>query len=67
MSSDVLGTLAVLRRRVERAHGRLAVFGLDPTLREMTRICGLEPVLEIYPTEGEALRARRPVSDEGAD
>src|SRR5271165_651728 len=38
ISADVLGTLAVLYRRIRREHGRLALCGLDPILRDMLRI-----------------------------
>jgi anti-anti-sigma factor len=55
MSSDVLATLAGLHRRVERARGRLGLFGLDPVLRDMVRICRLERVFQIYADEREAL------------
>ena len=55
MSSDVLGTLAMLHRQLDRSHGRLALCGLDPVLREMMRICCLEQVFDIYANESEAL------------
>jgi anti-anti-sigma factor len=57
MSSDVLGVLAGLYRRVERAQGRLGLYGLDVVLREMVRICRLERVFDIYADEAEALGA----------
>jgi len=55
MSSDVLATLAGLHQRVERAQGRLGLFGLGPVLRDMVRICRLERLFDIYADEGEAL------------
>jgi anti-anti-sigma factor len=55
MSSDVLATLARLHLRVERMQGRLGLFGLDPVLRDMLRICRLERVFDIYTDEREAL------------
>ena len=54
-SSDMLAILAGLHRRVERAQGRLGLFGLDPVLRDMLRICRLERVFDIYADEREAL------------
>jgi anti-sigma B factor antagonist len=64
MSSDVLGTLATLHRQVDRSHGRLALFGLDPMLREMMRICCLEQVFDIYSSESEALGTSKILSDD---
>jgi len=55
MSSDVLGTLAMLHRRVERQRGRIGLIGLEPLLREMVRICSLEPIFDIYANESEAV------------
>jgi anti-anti-sigma factor len=55
MSSDMLATLTGLHQRVERAQGRLGLFGLDPVLRDMLRICRLERVFDIYADEREAL------------
>jgi anti-anti-sigma factor len=55
LSSDVLATLAGLHLRVERAQGRLGLCGLDPVLRDMVRICGLERVFDIYADEREVL------------
>ena len=57
MSSDVLGILARLHQRVERAQGRLGLCGLDPVIRDMVRICRLEQVFDIYSDEKEALSA----------
>jgi len=56
MSSDVLGTLATLHRRVKRQQGRIGLIGLEPLLREMVRICSLEPMFDIYTSESEAVR-----------
>jgi anti-anti-sigma factor len=62
ISSDVLGVLAMVRRQIDRARGTLGLCGLDPTLRQMMRICHLEELFDIYADESEALdtmRARR--------
>ncbi len=56
MSSDVLGTLAALHRRVAHERGRIGLIGLEPLLREMVRICALEPMFDIYANESEAVR-----------
>ena len=58
MSGGMLATLVGLHRRVEGAQGRLGLFGLDPALRDMVRICRLERVFEIYPDEWDALSGR---------
>lgn len=58
MSSDVLGVLAGLHRRLERVQGRLGLYGCGAELREMVRICRLEQVFDLYADEGEALGAR---------
>ena len=55
MSAGMLATLVGLQQRVERAQGRLGLFGLDPVLRDMVRICRLERVFEIFADEREAL------------
>jgi anti-sigma B factor antagonist len=47
MSSDVLGILAALYRRLEESRGRLALCGLDPAFREMLRICRLDRFFDI--------------------
>jgi anti-sigma B factor antagonist len=63
MSGGMLATLVGLHRRVERAQGRLGLFGLDPVLRDMVRICRLERVLEIYCDEQDALSVRLAADD----
>jgi anti-anti-sigma factor len=54
MSSDVLGMLAALHRRLEKSRCRLAISGLDPVLRDMLRICRLERFFVLHPDEAEA-------------
>jgi anti-sigma B factor antagonist len=53
MSSDLLGMLASLQRRLEKANGRLGLCGLDPALRDMIRICRLDRFFEILPDAAE--------------
>jgi anti-anti-sigma factor len=55
MAAAVLGTLARLHQRLERGRGRLALCGLNPTLRKMLQICRLDQALKIYADLGEAL------------
>src|SRR3954452_24086889 len=54
MSSDVLGMLAALHRRLENSASRLAISGLNPVLRDMLRICRLEHVFDLHADEAEA-------------
>jgi anti-sigma B factor antagonist len=63
MSGGMLATLVGLHRRVERVQGRLGLFGLDPLLRDMVRICRLERVFDIYADEREALSGRLAADD----
>ena len=55
LSSEVLGILAGLQRKVEQARGRIQLCGLDPLLREMVRITHLDRVFDICDDEAEAL------------
>ncbi len=57
MSSDVLGMLAALHRRLEGSGRRLAISGLNPVLRDMLRICSLDRVLDLDADEAEASAA----------
>ncbi len=57
ISCGVLGMLAALHARLERAQARLGLCGLDPLMRRMIRICHLEPVFDIYTDQEEALGA----------
>jgi anti-anti-sigma factor len=54
MSSDVLGMLAALHRRLEKSRRRLTISGLDPVLSDMLRICRLERVFDLHADESEA-------------
>jgi anti-anti-sigma factor len=55
VSAGVLGILASLHRRLEHAQTRLGLCGLDPVMRQMIRICHLEPVFDIYTDSTAAL------------
>src|SRR3954454_4531773 len=54
MSSDVLGMLATLHRKLEKSRRRLAISGLGPILRDMLRISRLDRVFDIHADEAEA-------------
>jgi anti-sigma B factor antagonist len=55
LSSEVLGILAGLQRKVDPARGSLVLCGLDPLLRDMMRIAHLDRVFDICGDEAEAL------------
>jgi anti-anti-sigma factor len=57
MSSDVLGVLAALHRRLEKSRGRLGLTGVDPVLCDMLRICRLDRVFDIHGSEPEPPRS----------
>jgi anti-anti-sigma factor len=63
MSSDVLGILGGLQQRAERAQGRVGLCGLDPTLRKMIQICGMDRFFDFYADESEALRIGMALED----
>jgi anti-sigma B factor antagonist len=54
-SSDLLGILAGLQKRVGPAGGHIRLCGLDPLLREMVRMAHLDRVLDVCADEAEAL------------
>jgi anti-anti-sigma factor len=55
LSSDVLGILAAVHKKIEPARGRIQLCGLDPLLRDMLRITHLDRVLDVCTDEAEAL------------
>jgi anti-sigma B factor antagonist len=59
-SSSVLGSLALLQRRVGEAGGLLKLCGLDPVLRDSLRVCRLDREFVIYDGEDDALAAETP-------
>jgi anti-anti-sigma factor len=55
ISSEVLGMLAGLHRRIERRQGRLGLCRLDPVIQDMMRICHLDRVITLDADQGEAM------------
>jgi anti-anti-sigma factor len=55
LSSEVLGILAGLQRRVDPVRTSIVLCGLDPLLRDMVRITHLDRVFDICGDEAEAL------------
>jgi anti-sigma B factor antagonist len=66
-SSTVLGSLALLQRRVGEAGGLLKLCGLDPVLLESLRICRLDREFVIYESEDDALAAESPTLHQELD
>jgi anti-sigma B factor antagonist len=64
MSSDVLGTLVMLQRRIEHDRGCLGLCGLASVLQDMVRICRLGQVFDIYTNLSEALGTDQAHGDE---
>ena len=58
LSSDVLGILAAVHKKIDPARGRIQLCGLDPLLRDMLRITHLDRVLDVCSDEAEALGLR---------
>ena len=55
LSSEVLGILAGIQRKVDPVRGSIVLCGLDPLLRDMVRITHLDRVFDICGDEAEAL------------
>jgi anti-anti-sigma factor len=55
LSSEVLGILAGLQRKVDPVRGSIVLCGLDTLLRDMVRITHLDRVFDICGDEAEAL------------
>ena len=55
LSSDVLGILAAVHKKIDPARGRIQLCELDPLLRDMVRITHLDRVLDVCNDEAEAL------------
>jgi anti-anti-sigma factor len=55
LSSEVLGILAVLQRRVDPVRGSIVLCGLDQLLWDMLRITHLDRLFDVCGDETEAL------------
>jgi anti-anti-sigma factor len=55
LSTEVLGILAGIQRKIDPVRGSIVLCGLDPLLRDMVRICHLDRVFDICGDEAEAL------------
>jgi anti-anti-sigma factor len=59
LSSRVLGVLVRVRKQIMQAEGRLALFGINPTVRKVLQITKLIQMLEIRDSEDEAVEWAR--------
>ena len=59
ISSAGLRVLLATVKRLERDGGKLHLFGLNETVREVFDISGFSMILPVFGTEEEALRALR--------
>jgi anti-anti-sigma factor len=57
LSSQMLGILAALYRRVSTPGGVVAVCGLGPEAARIMKLTRMETLLKIFPDEAAALRA----------
>jgi anti-sigma B factor antagonist len=57
LSTQALGMLMMLQKKVRTAGGRMKLCGLNPEMRQLFRMTKADQVFEIHPTEEEALRA----------
>jgi anti-anti-sigma factor len=55
MSGSMLGRLAGLRTKLPPPKGHIQLCGLEPLMRDLLRISGLDRVLEVCTDEAEAL------------
>ena len=57
ISSAGLRVLLGVAKQLRASGGKLAMFGLNQSVREVFEISGFASILPVYPTEGEALGA----------
>ena len=55
LSSQMLGTLVALQKKIKTIKGRYVIAGLRPELYKVFKITSLNKILEFADTEGEAL------------
>ena len=54
-SSIVINTLTFLRNTIVEKRGRMAICSLSDIAREVLNISGIDSILDLFPTQGEAL------------
>ncbi len=59
VSSAGLRVLLVVAKKVQQQHGKLALFGLNPNVREVFAVSGFDTIFSIAADSGAALAAVR--------
>ena len=59
ISSAGLRVLLVLAKKVQQAKGKIALFGLNPNVREVFSVSGFDTIFSIQPDAAGALAAVR--------
>ena len=57
LSSQMLGVLIGLLKRIRTDHGRIVICGMKPDLHKVFKITNLDKLFSFYDTEGRALRS----------
>jgi anti-sigma B factor antagonist len=57
MDSTGLGVIVSAMKRIRDKDGTIVLTGLSPHLAKIFEITGLRKVFDVYPTEGDALKA----------
>ena len=57
LSSQMLGVLLTLNKKIKALKGKLVFCALKPELRKVFQVTGLEKLFEFYPDETKAINA----------
>ena len=57
LSSQMLGVLIGLLKRIRIGQGRIVICGMKPDLHKVFKITNLDKLFSFYDTEGQALRS----------
>ena len=57
LSSQMLGVLITLQKKIRALEGKLVLCALKPEVHKVFKITGLEKLFDFYPDEKEALKA----------
>src|SRR3989304_3864118 len=57
LSSQMLGVLIGLLKRIRSDRGRIVICGMKPDLHKVFKITNLDKLFSFYDTEGQALRS----------
>lgn len=59
LASSEIGSLVTLKRRVDRRHGQLVIYGVTPYVLDIFRTMNLQKILELVDTRTAALARLR--------